>query len=219
MLKKIAALTVCLMWSAITHATPITIGNLSSDDDGSTNVITDTLNMREWLRTDVIDELTYAQTIAATGSGGAYDGWQIANQDDAQIFVDALLGTNSCTTSQSAQTLCGSLSIGQDLIGLTDYSHFGGTTQSLAWFLSDNGVGAEVGNLYFDAFTSSVDRVLKYNEWGSINSSDAFSTVGGSDSAGWLIYRDTTPVPAPGSIFFFALSMAVVTLRRLNKAG
>ena len=40
------------------NATPFSSGDLSSNDDGSTEIITDSLNSYEWLRWDVVDQLT-----------------------------------------------------------------------------------------------------------------------------------------------------------------
>ena len=80
---------ILLMGGAV-YATPITVGALSSNDDGSTEVITDSLNNLEWLRFDVLADLTYAQTLAAIGAGGSHEGWQIAHNAEAAALEAAL---------------------------------------------------------------------------------------------------------------------------------
>ena len=73
-----AALAASVSLGVAAQASTITVGSLTSADDGSTEVIVDTLNNREWLRWDVLADLTYAETLAATSSGGAYADFIIA---------------------------------------------------------------------------------------------------------------------------------------------
>ena len=73
------------------NADPISIGALSSNDDGSTEVITDSLYDREWLRWDVVNGLTYAELQEAFDVGGAYEGWRIAGLDEMFDFFKGLV--------------------------------------------------------------------------------------------------------------------------------
>ncbi|NUQ61377.1 MAG: hypothetical protein HUU20_02745, partial [Pirellulales bacterium] len=74
------------------------IGSMSRDVVSNSPYIIDSLNNREWLGWDVTKGLTYAQTVAATQAGGMFAGFSIARNNDAQLFVDALIGAgNPCT--------------------------------------------------------------------------------------------------------------------------
>jgi len=68
LIRKLAVIMAVFLPPIVASATPITIGSLSSNDDGSTEVITDSLNGLEWLRRDVLADLTYSQTLAAISS-------------------------------------------------------------------------------------------------------------------------------------------------------
>lgn len=192
-----AIFSVCAaLFAEMSQAAPISFGALSSNSDGSTEVIQDSLNNRDWLRLDVLAGLTYAETIAATSAGGAYEDFTIAGIDDAQALVEALLQgiTIFCTpTATVAQTCANNLDI--DLRNLLGNNH--SFNNSFAWFLSDNGIGEEVGQLQF-VLTS---RVEKRNERSSIEFADSFSSSGplASLPITWLVYRDPVqviPVPA-----------------------
>lgn len=90
-------------------ATPITVGALSSNDDGSTEIILDTLNDLEWLRWNVLSSLTYAQTLTAIGTGGSHEGWQIAHNAEAQLFINALYDGGPAPTCDTADGLGGGI--------------------------------------------------------------------------------------------------------------
>lgn len=101
-MKKIYsfALLSMIVSADIAHATPITIGGLSSNDDWSTSVISDYANGIEYVRFDQMNRsLNYGATVAAIEPGGQYYGWQMAREAVAKGFIDALLGVNNCTTS------------------------------------------------------------------------------------------------------------------------
>lgn len=208
MIKRIfAAVGLCsALLAAPASAAPISFGSLSSNDDGSTEIITDSLNDRDWLRWDVLKDLTYAQTLTAIGAGGAYEGWSIAGIQEAQDFTDALLsgGSNACTTTQTGYTQCaGGLSVDFDaLLGSSYSSH-----HSYAWFLSDNQTQQAVGYVHANSYpyaSSGGTSAHKDNQWSFITSSDNYSSSGfySSTPIGWLLYRDTatTPVPVPAAL-------------------
>jgi hypothetical protein len=96
------------------NAAVVTHGYLSSDD--ATDLIVDSLNSVEYLRLDVLADLTYAETLAVldTQSGG---GWSIATLDDALGFTASLLGGTSVCAHNGVSvttTLCGTLSSWDD---------------------------------------------------------------------------------------------------------
>jgi hypothetical protein len=64
----------------------ITIGALTSNDDGSTSVISDTLNNLDWLRWDELADLTYAETLFQTSLVGHYLDWTIAGEKKLICF-------------------------------------------------------------------------------------------------------------------------------------
>ena len=194
-------------------ATPITIGALTSNDDGSTQVITDSFNNREWLRWDEIDELTYAQTVAALDSvaGG---GWSIARNLDAQKFVQALLsppGAASCTIANNAVCNFGSYNTAayRNLIG----SNYGMIDSAYAWFLSDNDTEWDVGHVSYNGRSFS-----KTNEWSSLQASDTYAATSANIHIGWLLYRNQSEhVPEPATLALLGLGIAGMSITRRKR--
>jgi hypothetical protein len=66
-----------------------TMGTLESNDDGSTNLITDTATGVTYLRFDLVDELDLAGTLLAIGPGGEYEGFSIATEAQGEAFSAA----------------------------------------------------------------------------------------------------------------------------------
>lgn len=198
-------------------ATPVTIGHLSSNDDGSTQVIKDTLNNREWLRWDILKNLTYKETLAAILSGGSHYGWKIAKNQDAQLFVDALLGTTNLCTNSGGPTTCWETNPITSFLGFgalvgDDYEINSITkTYDIAHFLSDNDTGEEVGWLsLFESISSSSSssKVIKHNEGYSISESDQYSSSGSSSSKpiSWLLYRSaTSSIPESSTLLLLSI--------------
>jgi hypothetical protein len=187
------------------QATPVSIGALSSNDDGSTTLIEDTLNNREWLRWDTSKTMNYAQTLAAIGAGGALAGFHIANNADAQQFVLALHGSvGNCDLSNNAYCATDAPA---NYVGLVGDSYVTGVLDYV-WFLSDNSAGVDVGLIEL-----SSSSILKYNEWAAVANADYWSTsAGNANSIGWLLYRDSSDtgnkVPEPASIALTLLALA-----------
>lgn len=208
-LIKFLSTSIILAAAQTVPATPITIGALSSNDDGSTDIIIDTLNNREWLRWDVIATLDYQQTLDSFLPGGAYAGYNLARQVDAQLFLNAFFSpsTSPCTVfSTNSQVLCG----GGGATSSERRSLFGGNyyfTDSVAWYLSDDGVNQEVGNLY-DYST----ELFVTPQWGSLAATDGQNQA--ISAIGWLAYKTTTTVPEPSTIAIFGLGLMGLGLNR-----
>lgn len=199
-------ITVAALASAPSFATVISVGSLSRVEGSQT--IQDSLNHREWLGFDVTRGLSYTQTVAATQAGGAFAGYSLARNADAQLFTTAMLGANACTVSNTA--LCAQ-DENQDREKLTgesylDYHSYGyDLDYDYAFFLSDNGVGSQVGLLEVFTNGSGPDHVNKLNEWADIASANSYAN--GSSSIGWLLYRDAGDVPEPGSLALVGLAL------------
>jgi hypothetical protein len=210
MKKLLLAAGVLLALSTTAEAALITIGSLSRDTD--TGTIVDTLNHREWLGWDVTRGLTYDQTVVAIGVDGAWAGYRIARNADMQMFTDALLGANACTVTN--HLVCGRTV--PDTATLLGESYFpagayGNLNTDLAMFLSDNGVGEDVGFIqhitYFDAPSQSA--VTKMNEAASFSLAAGFS----AHDVGWVLYRETAvgAVPEPTSLALVGLALLAGT--------
>jgi len=183
----------------VSKATAISYGALSSNDDGSTQIISDSLNNRDWLRWNGPQlGLTYADILAAIGTGGSLEGWSIANNADAQLFIEALLSgtglTNWCNASNASTCTYGLPSTLSALFGdnHTDSADF-------VIFLSDNGVSAEAGYIQY---IGSSAYVYKANEWTTIPDADSYYS---NDS--WLLSRPA-PVPLPAAAWLLLSGLA-----------
>ena len=185
------------------YAAPITIGALSSNDDGSPEIVTDSLNNLEWLRWDVLNVPLFADTLAAIAPGGAYEGWKIAGIDKAQAFLNALLApsTPTCFADARGNETC--TGVAGDYNALLGNNYL--DTTSAVYFYSDNGTGSTLGTLFHGTATSNIGRKI---EWGEIATADFFN-----DPNYWaptsftfispvsaLLYREVSPVPVPASL-------------------
>ena len=189
-----------LALSASVNATTYTYGNLTSDD--TTNFIADTVTGREYLRFDTLN-MSYADTVAAIGTGGLYDGWSIANSDIADDFYSAILGGGSTPCSGATQygTLCGSLTgwvdgvFGASYYDYNDYFYYL-STNTTPDFSTQQDVG--LAHIYSGG-------IIDNDDWGSFSNSDYYNID-------FLLYNDdglsapsTVPVPAAAWLFGSAL--------------
>jgi hypothetical protein len=207
------------------QAAVVTVGSLTRDTSAAT--ISDSLNNRTWLGWDVTKGLTYAETLAAIGTGGQFEGYKIAHIDDAMLFATALLGTSNCTATTYHGQTCGTV-VNPQTQAVTgdsyyDYAALGITAYEFdyVFFLSDNGTGAEVGLLESSSYSSNPSnyRLVAYNEFYTIAGTNAWSAASCSNcQIGWLLYSDdgtSNKVPEPGTLALTGLALLAATrLRR-----
>ncbi len=211
-------LAATLAVSASAQAGVVTVGSLTRDTAQTT--ITDTLNNRTWLGWDVTKGLTYAQTLAAIGTGGQFAGYQIARVDDAMLFAKALLGTSACTATATYGVVCGT-GVNTQVRAVTGDSFSSpafSTDYDYAFYLSDNGTGQEVGLLESTTYSTNASQnsFAAYNEWYTIAGTSQYNSAG--FQIGWLLYRDgsiSNDVPEPGTLALTGLALLAATrLRR-----
>ena len=206
------------------HATPILLGSLSSNSDGSTEIITDSLNNYEWLRWDRVADLTYAQTLSSISLGGAYEGWQIAGNLEAQQFVDALIGTpNNCTVTGAASCMPTQTLLAFSALVGDSYIPDGIASQdNWAWFLTDVASDA-AGYLSlsgrFDIGSGlGGSAIYKDNNYSPISTTDNYAAGGSQadNSVGWLLYRET--IPEPTTLALMGIGLAGIGYMRHKAA-
>lgn len=214
---KFAAFALFALLSAFatnSNASVVTVGSLTRDTTQST--ISDSLNNRTWLGFDITKGLTYAQTVTATSAGGTFAGFSIAHNYDAQLFTNALLsgGSNLCTISDNS--VCSVVNLNSEHVVGESYfsaSSFGGQYDfDIAYFLSDNGVGLDVGIVYIfsDYSRDGFNLLIKNNDWTTFANADTNSIL--PYSIGWLLFREATSnaVPEPGSLALLGIAGVVL---------
>ena len=205
------------------YAGLILIGSLSSNDDGSTEVITDSLNNYEWLRWDRVADLTYAQTLSAISVGGAYEGWQIAGNLEAQRFVDALIGSpNGCTVSGSGYCLSTTTLLGfSSLVGDSYMVDSMSVQTNWAWFLTDVAPDTagflSLSGQFSTGTGSGGSSVYKNNDYLPISTTDIYAAGGinADKPVGWLLYRT---VPEPTTLALMGIGLAGIGYMRRKTA-
>jgi len=183
------------VFSSVASAAVI-LGNLTYDGtyitgDGYTYLGLDT--------TSVIGT-TYADFVAATSAGGAFEGFSIAGVAEADQFIDSLLaGTNACSGAGTVDgTVCGQVSgWTAGLFG----SNYTGTTGDWFQFEDFNGTGYDVGATGIRAS----GQVEQYENpgWAQCTLCD--------EGIGYLVYQVTIPEPSVVALFaagLFGLAFA-----------
>ena len=202
----------CFVSSA--QAGLITIGELTSNNDGSTTVINDTLNNLEWMRWNESAKFNYAEALLQNTSG-----WIIAGANQANLFLDALYSSVSSVDHKCSNNIYNSLfcadneefTSAQYTALLGDSSTRGTSSIDAAWFYDDVALDGKAGYLKLGSGTSNE----KFNTYGSIAKTEEQRLLS-DESIGWLMYRTTT-VPEPTTLTIFALGIIALALRRFKK--
>lgn len=213
----IAATFYCIFASATT----ITVNSMSRVEGDM--FILDTLNNREWLGWDIVRNLSYDQTLQAISPGGIFEGFSIANHVDAQMFVDAMVGPNSCTSTQLdwvPTCFTGENPLWERLVGESylDFRSAVGAPADHESVKFLNWVGG-AGYLDVEVHDITADTIYKGNIWETIAGSDRYI---GAESFGWLLFRNVIPtsIPEPSTFILLFTGIFSLTLVRgnLNKS-
>lgn len=194
------------------NAALITFNHLETDTNG--DIITDTLSNREYLRLDVLADLTYQQTLSITSVGGTYEGWSIANNNIANDFVNAFIGLpNACDGVHTGNQaiICGNT--GSMLDG--DLGNTLDDTRDPLFFLNAEGT-LDVGLVLFSHDTG---RVFLQDDWSSFNNTDRFSAQGTESQTpvSWLVYRQVS-IPEPSILTLFGAGIIGLGFVRRRKS-
>ena len=224
-MEKTGVRFILLGSSFFANAGLITIGALTLDQAGD-SYVKDSLNGLDWLRWDEVKTLNYSQIVTELAPGGTYDGWRIARNDDANLFIDALFSgwhadtCNSTTLTENCWTGSSPPYDFVDFTALLGISYDATPTYNFAWFLSDNGGNREVGYIEIhDVDGSEQITVHKNNEWSSFTSSDNYSASGVSSAhpIGFQLVRDSFNIPEPSSLAILTLGIIGLASRRFKK--
>ena len=209
-------------------AQALTVGSLSRAD-GSPLII-DTANNREWLGWDINKELSYTETLAVIAPGGAYQGFQMANQSDALLFAAALRGPDHGCVGVLPPWLgvpgalppnpwCGPVPAAtRSLVG--DNGGPMDTASDEIYFLSQD-ARFEVGKLEVGQGAVQADADFYFGSyWGSFAEVQARHGQQGAlqYDVPWLLYRDmVSPVPEPRASLMLGAGIVVLAAWRRRR--
>ncbi len=193
----VAALAACVSLNATAStAATVTYGNIAIDT--ADNFMTDINTGRRYARSVAAGE-TYAATLAAIGTGGAFEGWSIADADAADSFIAALLGsaTSPCDGSVAYGTTCGTVS---GAFSLSDLGPAYSTGVGYFGYLASSNVSQDSGLIEIGASGS----VRDYEDWWVLTGVDSYTNIG------YLVYSDDAldAVPVPASLPLILAGMA-----------
>jgi len=194
---------------SIVHAAIITTSDLSYND--ATNIITDTQSGTTYLDFNIVNQMSYDETVAATQIGGIYEDYHIATQDDAWAFFTA--ATTSLTVYDATLTY-----------GFTDEAYhdgdFGTSSDSNVdeiWFLSSDFEGNSGLMRFYDNGSGHVF----FTSYASILRTDLYAEQFRADGIpnGWLLVSDVSAVPVPAAVWLFSSGLvSLIGFARCKKA-
>ncbi len=204
--------SVLLLLPVTSYAVVIT-GDLSYND--TTDVITNTVSSETYLGFDLLKDLTYAETVAITSAGGAYESWHIASQAEAVEFFSAAVEPFTFTDDAVSYATTAS----------TFMNGFGDDFQTngndVAWFLDDD--TGMAGYIYF--YENQTHNHFINTNWNTIDYSDNYSASPGaynsSTPISWLLVGGTTDINAvsePSSMALMCLGLLGLGVMRRKRA-
>ena len=197
------------------HAAPITtIGNLSYDG----TIISG--DGRTYIGLDTLAPLTYQQTLDKITSDALYDGYRLANTEDADYFISSLFGDTSdnCSTTDGVahnQTLCGTLPGWSDGIFGDNYT----SSYDRFFFIADESAHTDYAG---EAGIHSAGGTVQNEAVSYFSGTDRYSTDGSKDIVmGWLLVKNSNAsnaVPTPSSFAIFVLGLAGIGFARRRRS-
>jgi hypothetical protein len=216
---KIAKLltVLCIFTGFQAYAAPITtIGNLSYD---GTLISGDG---RIYVGLDTLAPLTYQQTLDKIANDPIYADYRVADNEDADYFINSLFGDTSdnCSTTDGvpqSDQICGKVNEWYDgAFGANSNEYY-----DLVWFLANESTTRETGYIQLYAPTALGD-VYQGESYDSIENSDAFSEFGYMPyNVTWLLVTDSVAsnaVPTPASFAIFVLGFAGIGFARRRRS-
>jgi hypothetical protein len=169
---KLLFATATLIISTSAHAAVVT-GDLSYDS--GTGLITSTSGLT-YLGWEVAADLTYAETVTGTSSGGIYEEFHIASQTEAFTFFNAV-NSAADVVDVSGQNFHFALGLSA-LDGQSRFGNNNNDSNSYAYFLSDES-GFDVG-----IFSSTSISLVINDSWAARTFASADLNSSNSDLGG-----------------------------------
>lgn len=207
--KSVVVLFSVLLLLPVTSYAVVITGDLSYDD--TTDVITNTVSGETYLGFDVLQDLTYAETVAMTSAGGAYESWHIASQAEAVEFFTAAVEPFTFTDDTVSYASTASTFMN----GFGD--NFIDSGNDVAWFLDDD--TGMAGYVYF--YENQVTNHFINTNWNTIDYSDNYSASPGAIVShypiSWLLVggtADTHAVSEPSVMALMGLGLLGLGIMR-----
>jgi hypothetical protein len=214
---KVAKLltVLCIFTGFQAYAAPITtIGNLSYDGTLITG------DGRTYVGLDTLAPLTYQQTLDKIADDPIYAEYRIADNEDADFFLNSLFGnlSDACSARdrQHGERHCGYVP------GWNDGA-FGDTETNWRFdyffFVASDSPDQEAG---FVSIDDDDNEVIQDEDWVSFSDTDSYSSnVSAADHRSWLLVSDSNAniaVPTPSSFAIFVLGLAGIRFARRRRS-